>query len=251
MIKADHMKEDLNAYKQAYTEQFPYHWDEELLLKAYAQKIIEHLGDQRSLRVLSLGIGGQRVSRTIRERLDVAEYHILEGSADIIERYRSETAPPEHVVIHHTYFENAHFDPTFDAIEMGFVLEHVDDPGLILRKFSGALKPDGLLFAAVPNARSLHRLLGHAAGFMQDIYALSQYDLELGHKRYFDSQSITQLVEKSGYKVLEKLGLVLKPLTTSQLRQLSLDERVEQALIDVGYDNPDITNGILLIARPV
>jgi len=106
-----------------------------------------------------------------------------------------------------------------------------------------------VLFASVPNARSLHRLLGQAAGFMQDIYALSQFDRELGHKRYFDSQSITQLVEESGYTLLHKMGLVLKPLTTSQLRQLSLGERVEKAFIDVGYEHPDIANGILLIAR--
>jgi 2-polyprenyl-3-methyl-5-hydroxy-6-metoxy-1,4-benzoquinol methylase len=244
------MKEDLNAYQAAYTTQFPYHWDEELLLKAYARKIVEQLGHRKSLKLLSLGIGGQRVSRTMLEQLDVAEYHILEGSQDIIERYRAETSPPSHVTIHHTYFENAHFEPVFDAIEMGFVLEHVDDPGLILRRFRAFLKPDGVLFASVPNARSLHRLLGHAAGFMQDLYSLSPSDLELGHKRYFDSQSITRLVEDSGYVVLDKVGLVMKPLTTSQLHQLSLDERVEEAFIEVGYEHPDIANGVLLTARP-
>jgi 2-polyprenyl-3-methyl-5-hydroxy-6-metoxy-1,4-benzoquinol methylase len=244
------MSEDLNAYKAAYTEQFPYHWDEELLLKAYAKKIVEHLGQRGKIRVLSLGIGGQTVSRTIREEIDVAEYHILEGAEEIIARYREETSPPKNVVIHHTYFETAQFAEPFDAIEMGFVLEHVDDPGSILRKFRAFLKPGGLLFAAVPNARSLHRLLGRSAGFMEDLYALSQYDLELGHKRYFDAQSIVKLVEDSGYSVLERRGLVIKPLTTSQLRQLELSERIDNAFIDVGYEHPDIANGVLLIARP-
>jgi len=244
------MNEDLNAYKEAYTERFPYHWDEELLLKAYARKIVEQLGQRRNLRVLSLGIGGQRVSRTIREELDVSEYHILEGSEDIIERYCTETSPPSNVVIHHTYFEMADFDAPFDVIEMGFVLEHVDDPGLILRKFRPLLKSNGLLFAAVPNARSLHRLLGHSAGLLQDLYALSQYDLKLGHKRYFDCEMITRLVRDSGYAILETLGLALKPLTTGHLLQLGLDVRIENAFIDVGYEYPDIANGILLLAKP-
>ena len=244
------MQEDLNAYQGAYTEQFPYHRDEEALLAAYARKIVERLQGQRALRVLSLGIGGQRVSQAIRDRLDVTDYHILEGSADIIARYRAETSPPAHVTIHHTYFEQAHFDRPFDAIEMGFVLEHVDDPGLILRRFRAFLKPAGILFAAVPNARSLHRLLGHSAGLLTDLYALSQYDRELGHKRYFDSDSISRLVEDSGYAILDKVGLVLKPLTTSQLQQLSLAPGIENALIDVGYGLPDICNGVLLTARP-
>ena len=244
------MQEDLNAYQGAYTEQFPYHRDEEALLAAYARKIVEQLQGQRALRVLSLGIGGQRVSQAIRDRLDVTDYHILEGSADIIARYRAETSPPAHVTIHHTYFEQAHFDRPFDAIEMGFVLEHVDDPGLILRRFRAFLKPTGVLFAAVPNARSLHRLLGHSAGLLTDLYALSECDRELGHKRYFDSDSISRLVEDSGYTILDKVGLVLKPLTTSQLQQLSLAPGIENALIDVGYGLPDICNGVLLTARP-
>ncbi|OOG48157.1 hypothetical protein B0E52_03130 [Rhodanobacter sp. C06] len=244
------MQEDLNAYQGAYTEQFPYHRDEEALLAAYARKIVERLQGQRALRVLSLGIGGQRVSQAIRDRLDVTDYHVLEGAADIIARYRAETSPPAHVTIHHTYFEQAHFDQPFDAIEMGFVLEHVDDPGLILRRFRAFLKPTGVLFAAVPNARSLHRLLGHSAGLLTDLYALSQYDRELGHKRYFDNGSISRLVEDSGYAILDKVGLVLKPLTTSQLQQLSLAPDIENAFIDVGYDLPDICNGILLTARP-
>ena len=244
------MQEDLNAYQGAYTEQFPYHRDEESLLAAYARKIIERLQGQRGLRVLSLGIGGQRVSQAIRDRLDVTDYHILEGSADIIARYRAETSPPAHVSIHHTYFEQAHFDQPFDAIEMGFMLEHVDDPGLILRRFRAFLKPTGVLFAAVPNARSLHRLLGHSAGLLTDLYALSQYDRELGHKRYFDNASISRLVEESGYAILDKVGLVLKPLTTSQLQQLSLAPGIEDALINVGYELPDICNGVLLTARP-
>jgi 2-polyprenyl-3-methyl-5-hydroxy-6-metoxy-1,4-benzoquinol methylase len=244
------MNEDLNAYKAAYTTEFPYHWDEELLLKAYAKKIVEKLEHVRHARILSLGIGSQRVSRTIRDQLHIAEYHIVEGSKDIIARYRDETSPPSNVFIHHAYFEDVQFDEPFDAIEMGFVLEHVDDPGLVLRKFRSFLKPGGTLLAAVPNARSLHRLLGESAGFMQDLYALSQYDRELGHKRYFDSQSIARLVEDSGYVISDKFGLVIKPLTTTQLQKLALDDRVKNALIDVGYDNPDITNGILLVAHP-
>jgi len=250
MIEVARMQEDLNAYKGAYTPQFPYHGDEELLLTAYAQKIVGHLRGQRSLRVLSLGIGGQRISQAIRDQLDVAEYHILEGAADIIARYEEETSPPSSVSIHHTYFEKAHFEQPFDAIEMGFVLEHVDDPELILRRFRAFLKPDGILFAAVPNARSLHRLLGQAAGFMPDLYALSPYDRQLGHKRYFDAHTISQLVEKCGYTILDRYGLVLKPLTTAQLQQLALGSRIDDAFIDVGYGLPDICNGILLTARP-
>lgn len=245
------MKENLDAYHQAYTPQFPYHHDEDLLLRAYSEKIVEHLAGRTGLHLLSLGIGGQTVSATLRERIAPAEYHIVEGSADIIDAYRRTTRPPANTIIHHAYFEDIELARGgFDAIEMGFVLEHVDDPGLVLRRFREFLKPGGTLFTAVPNGRSLHRLLGHAAGFLPDLYALSDSDRALGHKRYFDAGSFQQLVEQSGYAVQSRFGLVLKPLTAAQLRSLSLDRRVEQAFIDVGYTLPDLCNGVMLVAHP-
>ena len=244
------MKENLDDYRQAYTPQFPYHHDEDLLLRAYSSAIVESLRDRNGLRLLSLGIGGQTVSATLRDQIKSTEYHIVEGSAEIIRAYSQATNPPDNVIIHHAYFEEVELPAaTFDAIEMGFVLEHVDDPALVLRRFRGFLKPHGMLFTAVPNARSLHRLLGHAAGLLPDLYALSPSDRALGHKRYFDAGSFRSLVEEAGYVVAQQSGLVLKPLTTAQLRSLSLDPQIEQAFIDVGYALPDICNGIMLVAH--
>ncbi len=242
--------ENLNVYAAAYTETFPYHWDETLLLRAYVGKLLEHLEVKEPERLLSLGIGGQLVSSALSNRFGEAEYHIVEGSDEIISNYRAQVNPPASVQIHHAYFEDAHFPHThFDAIEMGFVLEHVDDPLFVLKHFRNCLTQNGLLFVAVPNARSLHRLLGQAAGLLDNIYALSASDLDLGHKRYFDAESIAALVEEAGYCVKHRHGLVMKPLTTSQLIGIHPDARLEQAFISVGYDLPDLANGVLIVAE--
>jgi 2-polyprenyl-3-methyl-5-hydroxy-6-metoxy-1,4-benzoquinol methylase len=244
------MTENLDAYKSAYTPQFPYHHDEELLLQAYSGKIVSRLENLRGLRLLSLGIGGQTVSATLRARLDIAEYHIIEGSGEIIAAYRNATSPPPNVIIHHDRFETASLDGCFDAIEMGFVLEHVEDPALVLRRFRKFLKADGILFTAVPNARSLHRLLGHAAGMLADIYALSPADRDLGHRRYFDARTFQETVSAAGYTIIQRDGLVLKPLATAQLQSLDFPPAIEGAFIKVGYSLPDICNGIMLMAKP-
>lgn len=242
--------ENLDAYAGAYTEAFPYHWDETLLLRAYVGKLLEHLEGRNPARLLSLGIGGQLVSRALIDRFGDAEYHIVEGSDAIISQYRDQVNPPPSVNIHHAYFEDIAFPSQhFDAVEMGFVLEHVDDPLLVLERFRDALAIGGLLFAAVPNARSLHRLIGHAAGLLDDVHALSDADRELGHKRYFDAGSITALVTRAGYHVRQQYGLVMKPLTTSQLRGLNPSPQLEQAFIEVGYTQPDLANGVLIVAE--
>ena len=243
------MKENLDQYKPAYAESFPYFWDETVLLDAYARKLVESLAGRKKISALSLGIGRQIVSKTLFDNVDLAEYHIVEGSPEIIADYRREAAPPGFVQIHNAYFEDIEFDRRFDLIEMGFVLEHVDDPALVLRRYRDYLAPGGQLFVSVPNARSLHRLLGHAAGLMPDIYSLSQSDRDLGHKRYFDAGSITAMIEECGYDIVARHGLMLKPLTSGQLASLGLGRNFDEALIEVGYDLPEISNGILVEAR--
>lgn len=244
--------EDLNAYKDAYLDSFPYYWDETVLLEAYICKLVAALSPRRKLRVLSLGIGREMVSKAIIGQLDLDQYHIVEGAADIIQRYRAQYRPPACVHTHHAWFEQVEFERPFDAIEMGFVLEHVDDPALILQRFHRFLDPQGVLFVAVPNARSLHRLLGHALGLMPDVHALSQSDRDLGHKRYFDAASIAALVTDCGYRIEHIHGLMLKPFTTGQLQPLreQLGDGLDRALIDVGFDLPEIANGVLIQARP-
>lgn len=242
------MQENLNAYKDAYLDTFPFFWDETMLLEAYSRKLIGAISGRKQVRALSLGIGRQVVSQAMFDKVDLAEYHIIEGASDIIERYRLEARPPAYVQIHNAYFEHMAFDKPFDVIEMGFVLEHVDDPGLILQRYRQYLAPGGQLFVSVPNARSLHRLLGHAAGLMPDIYTLSQSDHDLGHKRYFDSDSIAELVRECGYRIDHVHGLMLKPLTTTQIQSLELGQPFNEALIEVGYSLPQIANGVLIEA---
>ncbi len=242
-------KEDLNKYRSAYEDSFPYYWDETLLLDAYVRKVIHAMKDKVGVRALSLGIGRQIVSKAIFEKIDLKEYQVVEGSEEIISDYRQNASPPDYVEVIHSYFEDVELSGVFDMIEMGFVLEHVDDPEAILHRYREFLSETGSLFIAVPNARSLHRLLGHAAGMMSDIYSLSQSDLDLGHKRYFDSTSIRSLVDGCGYQVIAEHGLMLKPLTTGQIHSLDLGSSFDEALIEVGYGLPQIANGVMIEAR--
>jgi SAM-dependent methyltransferase len=137
-----------------------------------------------------------------------------------------------------------------DAVEMGFVLEHVADPDRLVRRYAGFLAKGGLAAIAVPNARSLHRLVGQRAGLLDDLYRLSEHDLALGHRRYFDLGSLKRLVEGAGLRIGACEGILLKCLTTGQLSRLGLDERVLEAFCEIGADHPDIANSIYLEASP-
>ena len=240
--------EDLNQYQSAYKEKFKYFDENMLILDRFSQFVIDAINKFKYTSVLSLGIGHAEVIRNIiaacGEKLE--NYTMVEGAKDIIDDFLKSVGGKNNINVVHSYFENFTTDTKFDIIEMGFVLEHVDDPFVVLNRFKDFLKEGGQIHIGVPNARSLHRLLGHEAGFLKDIYALGPADIQLGHKRYFDLRSFKELVESCSLKIDVVAGLMLKPVTTGQIASLDLPDSVTKALVKVGVEFPDICNGIYI-----
>jgi SAM-dependent methyltransferase len=237
--------------RDAYIPGFAYYDDNIALLRATLEQLLRRTRHLDSIRLLSLGVGHRYVVKGLVDSLGarLRRHLIVEGSPEIIELFNDEIAPPAHVELVQSYFEDFTTQERFDVIEMGFILEHVDDPEFVLRRFREFLAPQGRMMIAVPNAHSLHRLIGQSAGLMEDLHALSEADVALGHRRYFDPSQLEELLRSCGLDVVGRAGLMLKPLTTAQLKLLNLGERVLSAMNEVGYALPDICNGIFIEAR--
>ena len=76
-------------------------------------------------RMLELGLGHGYSTEYFAKTFQ--RYRVVEGSRQMIDRFREHFAI-EGVDIVQGYFEDFETDERFDAIGMGFVLEHVDDP---------------------------------------------------------------------------------------------------------------------------
>lgn len=243
--------ENLDNYQDSYNKEFKFFDENYYFLSHFAVKVCDVLRKKSYESVLSLGVGHQIVNESIRSEFNnnLKSYTILEGSLNLINDLSLNIRDHQDKMnFVHTYFEDYQTDLLFDMIEMGFILEHVDDPGLILRKYKDYLKPNGTVFIGVPNAGSLHRLIGFEAGLLDSIYTLSEYDLRLGHKRYFDLNSISKLVIDSGYNIKNISGLLLKPITTGQMAHLGWKKNIYEALLKIGDRYPELSNGILIEA---
>src|SRR4051794_2780088 len=86
-------------------------------------------------------------------------------------------------------FEDWDTDERFETIVIGHVLEHVADPAALLARGRGWLAEDGVLLAAVPNARSLHRQAAVLLGLLQEEHELNESDRHHGHRRVYDPES--------------------------------------------------------------
>ncbi len=242
--------EHLDSLDNAYTPRFRFHDENERILQRYARHVLADIEDRQVEHLLSLGIGHRVVTTSLLQAAaGMSSYTVIEGSPSIISDFKDAYTLPDNVTIEEGFFEQYMSTRHFDSIEMGFVLEHVVDPSLIVRRHKEFLAPGGVMHIAVPNARSIHRLLGHHAGLLPDLYALSDHDRQLGHRHYFDLDSITSLVESAGMAVTDQRGLLLKPLTSSQLETLELPPEIYEAMCEVGDELPGCCNGVYLRAE--
>lgn len=229
----------LDKHVAAYQGDNIYDFDNEILLNWYPQRVLHHAGSANSLLELGLGHGytTDRFSRRFGRHV------VLEGSPAVIGNFRARFPDcPAEIV--ETYFETFATDSRFDVIVMGFILEHVDDPLLILRSFREFLAPGGRMFLAVPNAEVMNRRLGYLAGMLNDITEQSENDRLLGHKRYYTVDSLRAEVERAGCGIDRLEGVYLKPFTTRQMLALSLDSKVLDALCVLGVDYPELSCGL-------
>lgn len=227
-------RERLDACMSAYSND-PFRFENEIMLNRFASCCIER--SRKTGSFLELGIGHgitlRRLSRYFSSVL------VLEGSPKLARKYKKIY---KNVEIQTARFESFDTPQRFDYIGMGFVLEHVDRPDILLKKYRGYLKREGSIFIGVPNAASLHRVLAVHAGMLKDIRQLSEADSKFGHQRYLTFDDWIGLFKKTGLRVVRAEGLYFKPFSTAQLESLRLDPSIHAALSDVAAGYPEISN---------
>ena len=115
-------------------------------------------------------------------------------------------------------FEEFRSDERFDNIILGHVLEHVVDAVDILSRAKHWLKPKtGRLFAAVPNARSLHRQAAVIMGILQEEDTLNEMDYHHGHRRVFNPESFRNEFQRAGLRIEIFGGYWMKPVSNAQI----------------------------------
>lgn len=148
----------------------------------------------------------------------------------------------------------------FDAITMTAVLEHLPNPVKSLRHAATFLNDSGKMFVAVPNAAAINRRIGLNMGVIDDVLTLSEYDIEMGNRRYYTRRSLWADCEAAGLEVVKAGGIMFKTLSSPQMEWFLANGKWDsgefgwgnkdafiQALYYIGRDFPEECNLIYVV----
>jgi 2-polyprenyl-3-methyl-5-hydroxy-6-metoxy-1,4-benzoquinol methylase len=152
------------------------------------------------------------------------------------------------VNVYNSYFEDFMCDRLFDNIILGHVLEHVDDPVFVLNHIKTFLNPGGLIFAAVPNARSLHRQAAVIMDVLESEHTLNSLDIHHGHKMIFNPESFRDIFNKTKLPITVFGGYWLKPVSNGQIEK-DWSQEMLNAFMDLGERYPDIAGEIYIASK--
>jgi SAM-dependent methyltransferase len=218
----------------------PYERENRLMGDRYADYVLESCSGGTSF--LELGIGFGRTVERLAARF--SRLTVVDAEPRLIEAFEPRFPDVRFV---RSFFESFETSERFEGIGIGFVLDLVDDPMALLRQYAGYLAPRARMYVCIGNAASLHRRIAHAAGLLPDLKQMSSYNTAYGHRFYNTHDEWLALFAMAGLKTTASYGLLLKPLTTSQLQSLNLDEAVYTALSLTARDLPAISNACLYV----
>jgi len=106
----------------------------------------------------------------------------------------------------------------FDCITFNDVLEHLLDPGEVLRIIKPKLSKNGIVIASIPNVRYLSNL--YELLIKKDWEYKDSGILDSTHFRFFTQKSMKRMFENAGYKIIKQAGI--NKITTSKFKLFNL-----------------------------
>ncbi|MFB6202442.1 MAG: methyltransferase [Halorhabdus sp.] len=131
------------------------------------------------LRVLDVGAGvggpGLGLLDLVTEAGGIVEYHAVEpsdGAREILVELLEEAGPNAHTAVQEGHAETFDPDGAFDLIVFANVLDELDDPASVLRRYRDALTPDGSILALSPADKRTATGLRRVERAVEDTYTI-------------------------------------------------------------------------------
>lgn len=212
-------KKELDVIASEYTEPTPDRIVDQKFFNFISRYVVSRLTAEN---VLELGIGDQVWTPLLTEKF--THVTTVDGSEHLLKAMQKKLAANNWTPVY-SLFEEYEPERRYDMVLATYVLEHVDDPLLVLQLARRRwLKEGGRIVVVVPHALSLHRRLAVETGISAYPAQLGDTDRRMGHKHCFSCFDMEALIVDAGFRVIESKGMMIKVLPNRLLTELSNDQ---------------------------
>ena len=236
------MDRDIDRYAQAYRGHYGFegvmvHYRRELVVRRFAM--------HRPRTVIEVGCGLVPLPVELAGRGGTWDHwHVVEPASAFIAAAREGIAQAglDNVTVHAGFFEEVglrHVRP--DMIICAGLLHEVPSSLGLLRHVADTMAAETVLHVSVPNAASFHRRLARAMGLIERLDQFSQRNADLDQRRVFDMEMLVSDLERTGLRVTETGGILIKPFSHAQMEGLGavLSREVLDGLDVLGQEHPE------------
>lgn len=126
-------------------------------------------------------------------------------------------------------------------------------PDRLLGAIRQVCSKDTMVHINVPNANSMHRLLGMEMGLLDDVHDMSGNNVDFQQNNVFDSDNLRKMIEDNGFVVVEEGSFFVKPFSHKQMYAMVEKEIINETVLDglykLGDYMPDFGSEIYVNCR--
>jgi SAM-dependent methyltransferase len=151
-------------------------------------------------------------------------------------------------------FEAVSLPKQYDNIALTHVLEHLDDPVLVLKRINTEwLADDGRLLLVCPNANAPSRQIAVKMGLISHNAAVTPAEAAHGHRCTYSLDTLERDATAAGLKVIHRAGIFFKALANFQWDRLLQTDIISpeylEGCYELGQHYPDLCSSIFLVCE--
>ena len=151
-------------------------------------------------------------------------------------------------------FEEVQLPKKYDNIVLTHVLEHLDDPVLVMKRINDEwLSDKGRFYLVCPNANAPSRQIAVKMGLITHNSAITPAEAEHGHRITYTLDTLERDARAAGLKVVHRSGIFFKALANFQWDKLLNTDIISQEYLDgcfqLGQVYPDLCSSIYLVCE--
>lgn len=158
------------------------------------------------------------------------------------------------VKFHNSLFETVKLPTKYDNIVLTHVLEHIDDPILVLKRINDEwLSDTGRFFLVCPNANAPSRQIAVKMGLIDHNSAVTPAEKEHGHRITYSLDTLEKDAKAAGLNVVHRSGIFFKALANFQWDRLLKTDIISKEYLEgcyqLGQQYPDLCSSIFLMCE--